>query len=84
MCNSEGYYGQLKPRSGLALRNEISVDAGVFDPGYTGVVYILLVNHSDKEFFVCQKGMRIGQIIFFKCQTSSNVSINLIRFKPIK
>lgn len=63
----KGYYGQLKPRSGLALRNELSVDAGVIDSNYRGIVYILLVNDSnDKEFFLCEKGTRVGQIIFHK------------------
>lgn len=63
-----GYYGQLKPRSGLALRNQLSVDAGVIDSDYRGIVKILLVNSSDKESFVCQKGMKVGQIIFIKCE----------------
>ena len=64
----KGYYGQLKPRSGLALRNELSVDAGVIDIDYRGIVHILLVNSSDREFFICKKGMRVGQITFIKCE----------------
>ena len=64
----KGYYGQLKPRSGLALRNELSVDAGVIDSDYRGIKHILLVNSSDREFFICKKGMRVGQIIFIKCE----------------
>ena len=64
----KGYYGQLKPRSGLALRNELSVDAGVIASDYRDIVCILLVNDSDKEFFECKKGMRVGQIISIKCE----------------
>ena len=62
------YYSQLKTRSGFALRNELSVNAGVVDFDYRGVVNILLVNNSDKEFFSCEKGMRIGQSIISKCE----------------
>ena len=62
----KGYYGQLKPRSGLALKNGISVDADLIDSDYRGVVYILLVNDSHNEFFMCEKGMTVGQIVFLK------------------
>lgn len=71
-----GYYGQLKARSGLAVRNELSVDAGTIDSGYRGVMQILLVNDSDKNFFVCQKDMRIGQIIFRKCESPEFKIVN--------
>ena len=60
------YYGQLKIRSGIALRNEVTVDAGTVDSDYRGPVKILLVNHSDKEFFVVSNGYKIGQMIFSK------------------
>ena len=64
----KGYYGQLEPRSGLALKNELNVDAGVIDSDYRGIMHILLVNSSDREFFICKKGMRVGQIIFINCE----------------
>ena len=47
----KGYYGELKIRSDIALRNEVTVDAGIIDSNYRGHVKILLVNHSDKKFF---------------------------------
>lgn len=64
----KGYYGELKIRSGIALRNEVTVDAGIIDSDYRGHVKILLVNHSDKEFFCVSKGYRVGQMIFKKCE----------------
>ena len=64
----KGYYGQLKPRSGLALRKQLTVDAGVIDSDYRGIVSILLANNSSTEFFICEKGMRIGQMIILKCE----------------
>ena len=62
----KGYYGQLKIRSGIALRNEVTVDAGTIDPDYRGPVKMLSVNHSDKEFFVVSEGYKTGQMIFSK------------------
>ena len=37
-----GYYGQIAPRSGLALHHHIHVGAGVLDPNYTGSVQVFL------------------------------------------
>ena len=39
-----GYYGQIAPRSGLAIHHHIHVGAGVVDPDYTGSVHVLLLN----------------------------------------
>ena len=70
-----GFYGQLKPRSGFALKNQVTVDAGVIDADYRGVVHILLVNHSEKDFFCCDKGVRVGQIIFKKYENNCNFKV---------
>ena len=64
----KGYYGQLKVRSSIALRNEVTVDAGAIDSDYRGQVKILLVNHSDRKIFVISIGQKIGHIIFLKCE----------------
>ena len=44
-----GYYGQIAPRSGLALHHHIHVGAGVVDPDYTGPVQVLLMNFSPQN-----------------------------------
>ena len=44
-----GYYGQIAPRSGLALHHHIHVGAGVVDPNYTGPVQVLLLNFSHQN-----------------------------------
>ena len=48
----EGHYGQIKPRSGLALKEGVITDAGVIDQDYTGEVGVILVNHGKKRFQV--------------------------------
>ena len=44
-----GYYGQIAPRSGLAIHHHIHVGAGVVDPDYTGSVQVLLLNLSSQN-----------------------------------
>ena len=61
----EGYFGLIKPRSGLALHKKITVDAGVIDRDYAGEIQVLLVNRSHKRFVV-EEGDRIAQILIIR------------------
>ena len=65
-----GYYGEICPRSGLAVRNSILAFNGTIDSGYLGIIYVLLFNLSDKEYSI-KKGDRIAQIIFKKFENVS-------------
>ena len=67
MTVPEGTYGQLAPRSGLAVKG-IHVGAGVIDADYTGEVKVLLFNLSNKEI-VLGKHERIAQLILKKIET---------------
>ena len=60
-----GYYGQIAPRSGLAIHHHIHVGAGVVDPDYTGSVHMLLMNLSSQNH-VIEKNHRIAQMILEK------------------
>lgn len=55
---------QVRPRSGLALKNSITVlnTPGTIDEGYRGEVGIILINHG-KDSFKVEKGMRIAQMV---------------------
>jgi dUTP pyrophosphatase len=61
---SEPYkiYGSIRSRSGLSFKHNIEVGAGVIDCDYTGVIKVMLYNHSDKVFSY-SKGDRIAQLI---------------------
>jgi dUTP pyrophosphatase len=63
----EGHYARIAPRSGLSVK-EIDVGAGVCDFDYRGVLKVLLINNSNREFQV-QVGDRIAQLILEKCST---------------
>jgi dUTP pyrophosphatase len=66
----EGYEMQLRPRSGLALKNGISLvnSPGTIDSGYRGEVGLILINHGKLPLEV-KKGDRIAQAVFNKVET---------------
>ena len=55
---------QIRPRSGLAAKNQISVlnTPGTIDADYRGELKVILINLSDKSFIV-EKGLRIAQMV---------------------
>jgi len=58
----EGYYGRVASRSGLSVKSNIEVGAGVIDAGYRGEIIVKLYNHGDENQFM-DKGMRIAQLV---------------------
>jgi dUTP pyrophosphatase len=60
-----GYEAQLRPRSGLALREGITLlnTPGTVDCDYRGEVRVILVNLGSQDFHV-KRGDRIAQIVF--------------------
>ena len=62
-----GYEAQIRPRSGLAFKNGISVlnSPGTIDADYRGEIKVLLVNLSN-ETFVINDGERIAQMVIAK------------------
>jgi dUTP pyrophosphatase len=58
-----GYEGQVRPRSGLALKDGITVlnTPGTIDSGYRGEVKTIMINQGDISFQIT-KGMRISQL----------------------
>jgi dUTP pyrophosphatase len=59
-----GFEGQVRPRSGLALRHGITVlnSPGTIDSDYRGEVRVVLMNHGDAAFTV-RPGDRIAQLV---------------------
>src|SRR5699024_5922988 len=62
-----GYEAQIRPRSGLALKNGITLlnAPGTIDADYRGDIGIILVNLSTDNFIV-QPGDRIAQMVIAK------------------
>jgi dUTP pyrophosphatase len=59
-----GFEGQVRPRSGLALRHGITVlnTPGTIDSDYRGEVKVVLANFGDEDFVV-RRGDRIAQLV---------------------
>ena len=55
---------QIRPRSGLAAKNQISVlnTPGTIDADYRGELKVILINLSNKSFII-KKGLRIAQMV---------------------
>jgi dUTP pyrophosphatase len=67
----EGYEAQVRPRSGLAIKNGISVlnAPGTIDADYRGEIGVILVNLSTESFNV-NNGDRIAQMVIAKYETA--------------
>jgi dUTP pyrophosphatase len=65
MALPHGFECQVRPRSGLAMSNGVTVlnSPGTIDEDYRGEVQVILVNHGS-EPFVIVRGQRIAQAIF--------------------
>ena len=60
-----GLYAQLKSRSSYALKN-VSVEAGVIDSDYRGIVNVCLRNHNDTDVLIKSES-KFAQMIFSHC-----------------
>lgn len=60
-----GYEGQIRPRSGLALKRGLTVlnAPGTIDSDYRGDIGVILINHSSEDQ-VIEPGDRIAQMVF--------------------
>lgn len=71
-----GYEAQIRPRSGLALKNSITVlnTPGTIDCDYRGEICVILINHGKQDFTVTS-GMRIAQMVISKYQQAEIIEV---------
>ncbi len=64
-----GYEGQVRPRSGLALKAGVTVlnSPGTIDADYRGEVKVLLINLGSMPFVV-RSGDRVAQLVIARCE----------------
>lgn len=60
----QGFEGQVRPRSGLALKHGVTVlnAPGTIDADYRGEVKVILINHGPEPFRI-QRGDRVAQLV---------------------
>jgi dUTP pyrophosphatase len=64
-----GYEGQVRSRSGLALKHGIAVlnSPGTIDSDYRGELAVVLINHGGTSFVV-SRGMRVAQLVISRVE----------------
>ena len=74
-----GYEGQVRPRSGLAIKSGITVlnSPGTIDADYRGEIKVILINLSDTDF-VINSGDRIAQLVIAKCEQMEVVEVEVL------
>lgn len=72
-----GYEAQIRPRSGLAIKNGITVlnTPGTIDADYRGEIMVILINHSN-EPFVINSGDRICQMVIAKYEQFEWINVD--------
>ncbi|HHV73643.1 MULTISPECIES: dUTP diphosphatase [unclassified Thermoanaerobacterium] len=73
----EGYEAQIRPRSGLALNNGITMlnSPGTIDSDYRGEIKLILINFGKIDFIV-KRGLRIAQMIINKVEIPEIVEVD--------
>jgi dUTP pyrophosphatase len=68
----EGYEGQVRPRSGLALRQGVTClnSPGTIDSDYRGEVTVILINHGQAPVAI-RRGERIAQLVIQACMRAA-------------
>lgn len=71
-----GHEGQVRSRSGLALKNGVAVlnAPGTIDSDYRGELGIVLINHGESPFVVT-RGMRVAQLVIARVEQAEWVEV---------
>lgn len=77
MALPEGYEAQIRPRSGLAIRNGITMlnTPGTIDADYRGEVKVIAINHGEEDFEI-RHGDRIAQMVIAPVTQFPVVEVN--------
>jgi dUTP pyrophosphatase len=73
----EGYEAQIRPRSGLAIKQGITClnTPGTIDADYRGEIKVILINLSSEEQTI-HDGDRIAQMVFQKIEKASLITVD--------
>jgi dUTP pyrophosphatase len=76
MAIPPGFEGQIRPRSGLALRHGVSMvnTPGTIDADYRGEVGVILINHGSEPYRIAP-GERIAQLVIAAVQRMEPVEV---------
>ena len=69
----EKCYLRIAPRSGLSVKHNIDIGAGVVDSDYRGEIFVCFINNSLDKPYTIQKGDRIAQMILTRFEQFKDV-----------
>ena len=61
-----GFYGKVFPRPGILKEHFVTIDAGVIDSDFSGIIQVLLVNHHHQKTFTVRAEDRIAPVVFME------------------
>ena len=70
---ADKYYLRVAPRSGLSVKNNIDIGAGVIDYDYRGEIFICFINNDNEKEYTVKKGDKIAQLILTKIETFNEI-----------
>jgi dUTP pyrophosphatase len=73
----KGYAGFVQPKSGLAIKNGISLvnSPGLIDSGYRGEICIVMINLDKQMDFTIKKGDKICQLVIKKIEHANFIEV---------
>lgn len=80
MAIPRGYEGQVRPKSGLALKHGLTVlnTPGTVDAPYRGEVGVIVINHDPAAVYEIKKGEKIAQMVFNKVECAAFREVALL------
>ncbi|MCX5787697.1 MAG: dUTP diphosphatase [Elusimicrobia bacterium] len=84
MAIPRGYEGQVRPKSGLALKHGITVlnTPGTVDAPYRGEVGVIVINHDPVAAYEIKKGEKIAQMVFSRVECASLCEVQELDSTP--
>ena len=73
--SAEKYYLRVAPRSGLSVKKNIDIGAGVVDFDYRGEIFVCFINNDNENVYSIQKGDRIAQLILTRIEKFNVITI---------
>ena len=69
------YYLRIAPRSGLSVKHNIDIGAGVVDSDYRGEIFVCFINNSLEHEYAIKKGDKIAQMILTRIEQFNDVVV---------
>jgi len=73
--DSDKYYLRIAPRSGLSVKHNIDIGAGVVDYDYRGEIFVCFINNSNERTYSIKKNDKIAQMILTKIEKFDEIHI---------